>query len=233
MRGIRGWTIFSLKSVQINAGNGLTGGGTLEATRTLSHYTPSTVATNLTASGRRYITGLTFDNFGHVTGYSTGTESDQTTVSSVPWTGITGKPTTLSGYGITDGVPTYTVNVAQTDLTWIKAIAAKKANRMSFYYNYNGAEWSYLLGCRNTDADDSLTYGSILKFGYTDTYLRILRIQGGTWKSTDWEKISAGYADTSGACSGNAATATKATNDGNGNNIVNTYQQKIEIIDLT
>ena len=72
---------FALKSIQISAGSGLTGGGTLEATRTLSHYTPSTVAADLTASGRRYITGLTFDDFGHVTGYSTGTESDQTTIS--------------------------------------------------------------------------------------------------------------------------------------------------------
>lgn len=68
------------------------------------------------------------------------TATSATSASSVPWSGVTGKPTTLSGYGITDGVPTYTVNVAQTDLTWIKAVAAKKANRMSFYYNYNGAE---------------------------------------------------------------------------------------------
>lgn len=72
---------FALKSIQIKAGSGLSGGGTLEETRTLSHYTPSTVATNLTASGRRYITGLTFDAFGHVTGYSTGTESNQTDIS--------------------------------------------------------------------------------------------------------------------------------------------------------
>ena len=161
------------------------------------------------------------------------TATSATSASSVPWSGVTSKPTTLSGYGITDGVPTYTVSSTQTTLGWIKSIAQKKAGRMSFYYNTNGAEWAYLLGCRNSDADSSLAYGSILKFGYSDTYLRILRIQGGTWKSTDWEKISAGYADTSGACSGNAATATKATNDGNGNNIVNTYQQKIEIIDLT
>lgn len=32
-------------------------------------------ATNLTASGRTYVTGLTFDAFGHVTGYTTGTET--------------------------------------------------------------------------------------------------------------------------------------------------------------
>ena len=30
---------------------------------------------NLIANGRTYITGLTFDTFGHVTGYTTGTET--------------------------------------------------------------------------------------------------------------------------------------------------------------
>ena len=43
-------------------------------TITLGHVDTST-ATNLSASGRTYVTGLTFDGFGHVTGYSTGTES--------------------------------------------------------------------------------------------------------------------------------------------------------------
>lgn len=72
---------FALKSIQIKAGNGLTGGGTLEETRTISHYIPSSVATNLTANGRKYVTGLTFDSYGHVTGYSTGTETNQTDIS--------------------------------------------------------------------------------------------------------------------------------------------------------
>ena len=201
---------FALKSIQIKAGGGLSGGGALTGDVTISHADTSSQA-SITTGGRTYINSITLDEYGHVTALGTGTETDQTTVSSVPWTGITSKPTTLSGYGITDAVPTYTVNAAQTDLTWIKGIAAKQSSRMSFYYNYNGTEWSYLLGCRNVDADDSLSYGSILKFGYADKYLRMLRIEGKGWKSTDWEKISAGYADTSGACSGNSATATTAT----------------------
>lgn len=61
-------------------------------------------------------------------------------------------------------------------------------NMITGYYNHSGTEYSLLFSKRST-------YGSILKWGYGDRYLRILRIQGGTWKSTDWEKIDAGYAD--------------------------------------
>lgn len=57
------------------------------------------------------------------------------------------------------------------------------------------------------------TYGSILRWGYTDPYLYIARKQAGTWMSSDFEKISAGSAD----------TATKATEDRNGNVIDTTY----------
>lgn len=39
----------------------------------IEHADTST-ATNLSASGRTYVTGLTFDTYGHVTGYTTGTE---------------------------------------------------------------------------------------------------------------------------------------------------------------
>lgn len=41
---------------------------------TFSHSDTSAAA-NLAASGRRYVTGLTFDTYGHVTGYTTGTET--------------------------------------------------------------------------------------------------------------------------------------------------------------
>lgn len=51
------------------AGSGLSLSGT-----TFSHLDTSAVG-NLTASGRRYVTGLTFDGYGHVTGYTTGTET--------------------------------------------------------------------------------------------------------------------------------------------------------------
>lgn len=52
-----------------SAGGGLTLAGTQ-----FSH-TDTSSAANLTASGRNYVTGLTFDTYGHVTGYTTGTET--------------------------------------------------------------------------------------------------------------------------------------------------------------
>ena len=64
----------ALKTITITAGDGLIGGGTLEANRTISHADTSSVS-NLTANGRKYVTGLTFDGYGHVTGYTTGTET--------------------------------------------------------------------------------------------------------------------------------------------------------------
>ena len=73
-------------------------------------------------------------------------------------------------------------------------------------YNTSGAEYTVLFSGRKE-------YGSILKWGYADTYLRILRRQGSAWKTTDWEKISAGYADSAG----------KATQDGSGNTITSKY----------
>lgn len=51
------------------AGSGLSLAGT-----EFSHADTSS-AGNLTASSRRYVTGLTFDTYGHVTGYTTGTET--------------------------------------------------------------------------------------------------------------------------------------------------------------
>ena len=42
----------------------------------IHHYKPTnSTINNLTANGRKYVTGLTFDSFGHVTGYTTGTET--------------------------------------------------------------------------------------------------------------------------------------------------------------
>ena len=72
---------------------------------------------------------------------------------------------------------------------------------MKAYYNSNGVEYSLLFSNRGT------TYGSILKWGYNDRYMYILRMKSGSWQSTDWEKIAAGYADSAGS----AASATVAT----------------------
>lgn len=71
---------FALKSVEIKAGDGLTGGGTLEATRIISHADTSSQK-SITTGGRTYINKIELDDFGHVTSLSTGTESDQTDIS--------------------------------------------------------------------------------------------------------------------------------------------------------
>lgn len=67
------------------------------------------------------------------------------------------------------------------------------ASMVKFFYNNSGAEFTTIF----SKAPGS-SYGSVLKWGYSDRYLRILRYQSGTWKSTDWEKIDAGYADSAG-----------------------------------
>ena len=60
-------------------------------------------------------------------------------------------------------------------------------------YNVPGSEKTIIVG------KSSGAYGHMLQLNYDDTYLRILRYFAGSWKSTDWEKISAGYADSAGS----------------------------------
>lgn len=61
----------------------------------------------------------------------------------------------------------------------------------SIGYNTAGNEYTLIFG----KGTDTAGYGAVLKFGYNSLYPLMLRLQNGTWKSTDWEKISAGYAD--------------------------------------
>ncbi len=77
-------------------------------------------------------------------------------------------------------------------------IAANLPNGNALVYNSSGQEYSLLYSFRPSD----LSYGAILKWGYTDSYLRILRQQNYIWKTNDWEKISAGYADNAGQLDG-------------------------------
>jgi hypothetical protein len=60
-------------------------------------------------------------------------------------------------------------------------------------YNVPGSEKTIIAG------KSSGAYGHMLQLNYDDTYLRILRYYQGNWKSSDWEKISAGYADSAGS----------------------------------
>ena len=58
-----------------DAGTTYTAGGGLTLTGTEFSHTDTSTATNLTATSRTYVSALTFDTYGHVTGYSTGTET--------------------------------------------------------------------------------------------------------------------------------------------------------------
>ena len=67
-------------------------------------------------------------------------------------------------------------------------------------YNVPGSEKTIIAG------KSSGAHGHMLQLNYDDTYLRILRYYSGSWKSTDWEKISAGYADLAGSVAWNNVT---------------------------
>ena len=73
-------TSYALKTVTITANNGLTGGGTLEANRTISHAVPTGAGTsnNVTETSNVFLSGITFDAYGHVTSVDTA-EAEGTT----------------------------------------------------------------------------------------------------------------------------------------------------------
>ena len=68
----------TVTSITIGAGDGIaidaTGAITTSGTRTISHGDTSSQA-SIAANGRTYITGVTLDDYGHVTGLTTGTET--------------------------------------------------------------------------------------------------------------------------------------------------------------
>lgn len=125
------------KTVKISAGTGLAGGGDLSANRTLSLATVGTAGT---------YTKVTTDAYGRVTAGAALAASD---IPALSWSKITsGKPTTLAGYGITDGVNSVTVtgsgNVVTTAsisgnaLTLTKGITALTAHQAIYALTLQG-----------------------------------------------------------------------------------------------
>ena len=115
------------------------------------------------------------------------------------WTEITNKPTEFNPsdnslyYTLWDGNLTSLGNntpAAATKTYWTDNIPAQ---RLVTAYNNAGQEYSIIFSKGGNN-----NYGNIIKWGYADKYLRILRMNGGNWASEDWEKMSAGYADTAG-----------------------------------
>ena len=114
------------------------------------------------------------------------------------WSEVTGKPSEFtpsdnsSYYMLWDtGQPGGSGTAAAATKTyWTNNIPK---NRIVGAYNSVGTEYSILFSKGGSD-----TVGSVLKWGYNNKYLWILRQVNG-WQSDDWEKISAGYADSAGS----------------------------------
>lgn len=112
------------KATQISAGSGLTGGGTLEADRTISHSVPTGASTsnNKTAVANTFINAISFDEFGHVVGVGTGTE----TVYTHPTPASLGGAQTSGLYNITvdaDGHVTGVSAVTKSDILEILGVS--------------------------------------------------------------------------------------------------------------
>lgn len=75
-------------------------------------------------------------------------------------------------------------------------------------YCKNGNEYTIIFAKQSSG-----NYGNIIKYGYADKYIYILRYKNSVWQSEDWEKISAGYADTAEKLSVTALDNTKNLND--------------------
>ena len=67
---------YALKTITVTGNDGLSGGGTLESNRTISHAVPEgATAGEKGQTGRKYIQKITTDKFGHITGVTTGEET--------------------------------------------------------------------------------------------------------------------------------------------------------------
>lgn len=105
----------ALKSIRIEGGAGLTGGGTLEDNRTIEHAVPTGASEGAKGSSesRTYIKTVTTDEFGHVTGVTTGTETVTDTNTAHGHTA--GAGLSVSGNGGISGTTTYSLKSASTD----------------------------------------------------------------------------------------------------------------------
>ena len=102
---------------------------------------------------------------------------------------------TLDGYHASNLVKFYLSPMtggapADSATSWF--VNTMPAGTGAIVYNVPGSEKTIIAG-KSTGA-----YGHMLQLNYDDNYLRILRYYAGKWKTSDWEKVSAGYADSAG-----------------------------------
>ena len=115
---------------------------------------------------------------------------------SVNYATSAGNADTVDGYHASSLVKFYLspmANDAPADSAKSWFINTMPSASGAIVYNVPGVEKTIIAG------KSSGAHGHMLQLNYQDTYLRVLRYYNGSWKSTDWEKISAGYADSAGS----------------------------------
>lgn len=111
---------YALKTVKVSASDGLTGGGTLEADRTIKHAVPSgaSASTKGTAGGRTYIQTITTDKFGHITSVATASETVTDTTYTFAEGSTNGEFTVTPSGGTATGVKVHGLsNAAYKDVS--------------------------------------------------------------------------------------------------------------------
>ena len=111
----------ALKTIKVNAGSGLTGGGSLISDLTISHAAKAATLNDVAAASRTYVNAIAFDEFGHVKSVSTAAET-------VVDTGATAVEVTGAGNAITG---------ASYDATNRKITLTKEASYNNFTYSHD------------------------------------------------------------------------------------------------
>lgn len=120
----------------------------------------ATVLATIEADGSAsFAGGLTATNF---TGPGTGLTGTATslTAGAVPWTGVTGKPTTLAGYGITDALPitggalTGTISIDTSGSTaLVSSVIIKRSGQSSVNFGQYLGAWRSALQIQSNSSD--------------------------------------------------------------------------------
>jgi len=113
-----GITDAALSARTITAGTGLTGGGNLTANRTIAMA--DTAVTPGSYGSAAAVPTFTVDAQGRLTAAGV-------VAVAPPWSSVTGKPTTLAGYGITDATPSARTITAGNGLTGGGSLAANRS----------------------------------------------------------------------------------------------------------